>query len=150
MFFAALFFKYLASNSHFKFKFHASWSLLNLIVLHLHLEISLALRVMFGSNHLYVLHHPLDPEILKKKEEAKQTGESSVEGPPTYETAQEEIAKNSGFYGGLQDKGNKSKGTPALPVLRNEKFRKTQQELCRQFYDLIFPICSINLDICRA
>ena len=64
---------------------------------------------MFGSNHLYVLHHPHDPEILKKKSEAKEKGDAISEAPPTYETAQEEIAKNSGFYGGLQDSGKSSK-----------------------------------------
>ena len=67
-----------------------------------------SVRVMFGSNHLYVLHHPRDPEILKRKEEAKKKGQKTPEEPPTYEKAQEEIAKNSGFYGGLQDKGNSS------------------------------------------
>ena len=65
---------------------------------------------MFGSNHLYVLHHPHDPDMLKKKAEAKKKGEVAEESAPTYETAQEEIAKNSGFYGGLQASGKSSKG----------------------------------------
>ena len=65
---------------------------------------------MFGSNHLYVLHHPRDPEMLKKKAEAQKSGEVAQESTPTYETAQEEIAKNSGFYGGLQAGGKSSKG----------------------------------------
>lgn len=72
---------------------------------------------MFGSNHLYVLHHPHDPEILKKKEEAKEKGEVTPETPPTYETAQEEIAKNSGFYGGLQDNKAASKSILYLSCL---------------------------------
>jgi len=66
-------------------------------------------RVMFGSNHLYVVHHPHDPEMLKKKAEAKKKGEVVHESTPTYEIAQEEIAKNSGFYGGLQTSGKSSK-----------------------------------------
>ena len=66
---------------------------------------------MFGSNHLYVVHHPHDPEMLKKKAEAKKKGEATHESIPTYETAQEEIAKNSGFYGGLQTSGKSSKGS---------------------------------------
>ena len=47
-------------------------------------------RILFGSNNLYVMHHPADY--------AKQT--KSKKPPvdkPTYETAQEEIAKNSGL-----------------------------------------------------
>ena len=73
---------------------------------------------MFGSNHLYVLHHPHDPEILKRKEEAKKSGESAPEEAPTYEKAQEEIAKNSGFYGGLQDNNKSSKGTMGVAFLK--------------------------------
>ncbi len=65
---------------------------------------------MFGSNHFYVLHHPLDPELKKKEKEAKKKGETVKEETPTYEKAQEEIAKNSGFYGSLADNKNTSRG----------------------------------------
>ena len=65
---------------------------------------------MFGSNHLYVLHHPHDPEMLRKKAEAQKKGKVIQEETPTYEAAQEEIAKHSGFYDGLQAGGKSSKG----------------------------------------
>eukprot|EP00794_Sanderia_malayensis_P003504 gene3504-4004_t len=65
-------------------------------------------RVMFGNNHFYVLHHPHDPELKKKEKEAKKKGETVKQEAPTYEQAQEEIAKNSGFYGRLADKSNSS------------------------------------------
>ncbi|XP_022096862.1 kinesin-like protein KIF28P [Acanthaster planci] len=46
-------------------------------------------RVMFGSSHLYVFHHPQD---LAKNQKA-----GKKEEKVTYDTAQEEIAANSGF-----------------------------------------------------
>ena len=45
-------------------------------------------RLMFGSSHLYVFHHP------KELEEAKKSGLQMEE--VNYEMAQEEIAQNSG------------------------------------------------------
>nr|XP_022300390.1 kinesin-like protein KIF28P isoform X2 [Crassostrea virginica] len=53
-------------------------------------------RVLFGPNHLYVFHHPQD--------EAKNVKEGKVTETPTYDTAQEEIAKKAGFM----DKAGKS------------------------------------------
>lgn len=55
-------------------------------------------RVLFGPNHLYVFHHPQD--------EAKNVKEGKVTETPTYDTAQEEIAKKAGFM----DKAGKSEG----------------------------------------
>ena len=46
-------------------------------------------RVLFGSNHLYVFHHPQELSYLAK------TGEQPK--PVTYDTAQGEIAAGSGF-----------------------------------------------------
>ncbi|XP_033639651.1 kinesin-like protein KIF28P [Asterias rubens] len=46
-------------------------------------------RVMFGSSHLYVFHHPQD---LAKNQKA-----GMKEERVTYDTAQEEIAQNAGF-----------------------------------------------------
>ncbi len=69
---------------------------------------------MFGSNHFYVLHHPHDPELKKKQKEAKKKGEPVKDETPTYEQAQEEIAKNSGFYGSLADKNKTSRGKADL------------------------------------
>ena len=74
-------------------------------------------RIMFGNNHLFVLHHPKDKELLKKKEEAKEGGKEYEDTPPSFEQAQEEIAQNSGLlnYGDVTKKdgkdGKKSKGT---------------------------------------
>ena len=66
---------------------------------------------MFGSNHLYVLHHPHDPDLKAKEKEAKKKGEPvKPEEPVTYQQAQEEIAKNSGFYGSLSGDTKSSKG----------------------------------------
>ncbi|KAK7109967.1 hypothetical protein V1264_013913 [Littorina saxatilis] len=55
-------------------------------------------RVLFGSNHLYVFHHPQD--------EAKKAKEGKPVKEPTYDEAQEEIVKQSGL---VKDGGNKSK-----------------------------------------
>ena len=46
-------------------------------------------RVLFGSNHLYVFHHPQELSHLAK------TGEQPK--PVTYDSAQGEIAAGSGF-----------------------------------------------------
>ncbi|XP_063964719.1 kinesin-like protein KIF28P [Lytechinus pictus] len=48
-------------------------------------------RVLFGSKHLYVVHHPQDLAKNPKKEK------KGPEEKPTYSKAQEEIAANSGF-----------------------------------------------------
>ena len=56
-------------------------------------------RVLFGSNHLYVFHHPQD--------EAKNVKEGKVVKEPTYDEAQEEIVKQSGL---VKDGANKSQG----------------------------------------
>ena len=56
-------------------------------------------RVLFGNNHLYLVHHPADLEDLKKRG-------VKVE-QITYDEAQAEIAKNSGFD---MDIKGKSKG----------------------------------------
>lgn len=70
-------------------------------------------RVMFGNNHLFVLHHPKDADLLKKQAEAKKKGQTYEEPTHTFEQAQEEIAQNSGMlnYGSLTDgkDGKKSK-----------------------------------------
>ncbi|XP_072041898.1 kinesin-like protein KIF28P [Amphiura filiformis] len=47
-------------------------------------------RIMFGSRHLYVFHHPQD--LAKNPAKAKLEAEK-----PTYDSAQQEIAANSGF-----------------------------------------------------
>ncbi|XP_078571290.1 kinesin-like protein KIF28 isoform X3 [Branchiostoma floridae x Branchiostoma japonicum] len=60
-------------------------------------------RVMFGSNHLYVFHHPQD---LAKQEKSGKKVEKV-----TYESAQEEIAQNTGFD---MDKEGKSKNEMLL------------------------------------
>ncbi|KAI8734872.1 kinesin protein KIF28P, partial [Biomphalaria glabrata] len=54
--------------------------------------------VLFGPSHLYVFHHPQD--------EAKQIKAGKVIEKPTYDSAQEEIAKESGL---VDNKANKSK-----------------------------------------
>ncbi|PIK54089.1 hypothetical protein BSL78_09017 [Apostichopus japonicus] len=46
-------------------------------------------RVMYGSKHLYVFHHPQDL--------AKNPDKEKKEESPTYNSAQEEIVANSGF-----------------------------------------------------
>ena len=53
------------------------------------LNIYILNRVAFGPNHLYVFHHPQD---LAKKVNAGEKIET-----PTFDTAQEEIAKSSGL-----------------------------------------------------
>ncbi|XP_005092304.1 kinesin-like protein KIF28P [Aplysia californica] len=53
-------------------------------------------RVLFGSNHLYVFHHPQD--------EAKQVKAGKGVEAPTYDTAQEEIAKESGLMANTDGK----------------------------------------------
>ena len=58
---------------------------------------------MFGSNTLFVFHHPQDAKAF---EEAKKPA-------PTYEAAQKEIAENSGLNkltGGGKSKGKFNKG----------------------------------------
>ncbi|KAL8576237.1 hypothetical protein ACOMHN_006160 [Nucella lapillus] len=55
-------------------------------------------RVLFGSNHLYVFHHPQD--------EARKLKEGAPAKEPTYDEAQEEIIKQSGL---VTDGGGKSK-----------------------------------------
>ena len=57
-------------------------------------------RILFGNNHLYLVHHPEELDKLK------QSGDKVT--PFTYEQAQAEIAKNSGFD---MDTSGKSKGT---------------------------------------
>eukprot|EP00057_Strongylocentrotus_purpuratus_P016000 XP_011670474.1 PREDICTED: uncharacterized protein LOC105441244 [Strongylocentrotus purpuratus] len=47
--------------------------------------------VLFGSKHLYVVHHPQD--LAKNPKKEKEVSEEK----PTYSKAQEEIAANSGF-----------------------------------------------------
>jgi len=56
-------------------------------------------RVLFGTNHLFVLHHPKDEKLLQKQEQAKKEGRALEEIIMSYEKAQEEIAKNSGLLG---------------------------------------------------
>ena len=46
---------------------------------------------MLGMNHLYVFHHPQDAKI--QLEEGKEISTEKV----SFDTAQEEIAKNKGF-----------------------------------------------------
>lgn len=69
---------------------------------------------MFGNNHLFVLHHPKDQDLLKKQEQAKQEGKKFEEPDQSFEKAQEEIAQNSGLmnYGAVTDRsgGKKSPG----------------------------------------
>ncbi|XP_047136420.1 kinesin-like protein KIF28P isoform X2 [Hydra vulgaris] len=62
-------------------------------------------RILFGNNHLFVLHHPKDADLLKKKEDAKKQGKTFEEVLPTFDQAQEEIAQNSGLinYGNIGD-----------------------------------------------
>ncbi|KAK7465940.1 hypothetical protein BaRGS_00037478 [Batillaria attramentaria] len=56
-------------------------------------------KIMFGSNHLYVFHHPQD--------EAKKVKAGQPVKEPTYDEAQEEIVKQTGLVSG--DSANKSK-----------------------------------------
>eukprot|EP00057_Strongylocentrotus_purpuratus_P008662 XP_011663136.1 PREDICTED: kinesin-like protein KIF1B [Strongylocentrotus purpuratus] len=60
-------------------------------------------RVLFGSKHLYVVHHPQD--LAKNPKKEKEVSEEK----PTYSKAQEEIAANSGFE--IKKGPNRSKGT---------------------------------------
>ena len=75
-------------------------------------------RVMFGNNHLFVLHHPKDKELLKKQEEAQKAGNKFEEETQSFEKAQEEIAQNSGLmnYGAATDRsdGKKSPGVSSM------------------------------------
>lgn len=48
-------------------------------------------RILFGPNHLFVFHHPQD--------EAKQAKKGIKSEVPTYDSAQEEIAKKAGLMG---------------------------------------------------
>ena len=59
---------------------------------------------------MFVFHHPQD---LAKKMKAGETVET-----PTFDTAQEEIAKSSGLMGSSD---GKSKGIPFIVSLRSEK-----------------------------
>lgn len=70
---------------------------------------------MFGNNFLFVLHHPKDKELIKRKEEAKNEGKEFDEPEQTFEKAQEEIAQNSGLlnYGDVTQ--NKSEGSVKSP-----------------------------------
>ena len=61
---------------------------------------------MLGSSNLFVFHHPQD---YVKQQKAKK-----VVDTPSYETAQEEIAKNSGLAKFTGD--GKSKGEPLVPL----------------------------------
>lgn len=54
-------------------------------------------RILFGSNHMFVLHHPTDMGNAQNAKEPEKI---------TYEMAQEEIVQNSGFD---MDTGGKSK-----------------------------------------
>ncbi|KAL5006291.1 hypothetical protein ScPMuIL_015097 [Solemya velum] len=54
-------------------------------------------RVLFGPNHLFVFHHPQD--------EAKQAKKGIKSEAPTYDSAQEEIAKKAGLMGLEQGEG---------------------------------------------
>ena len=54
-------------------------------------------RLLFGTNHLFVLHHPKDSELLRKQEEAKKEGRVLEDIVMSYDKAQEEIAKHSGL-----------------------------------------------------
>uniref|UniRef100_A0A7M5U6V4 Kinesin-like protein 6 n=2 Tax=Clytia hemisphaerica TaxID=252671 RepID=A0A7M5U6V4_9CNID len=68
-------------------------------------------RVMFGNNHLFVLHHPKDKDLLAKKDAAKKEGKTFVDPEQNFEKAQEEIAQNSGLlnYGDITDKKDSGK-----------------------------------------
>ncbi|CAH1788618.1 unnamed protein product [Owenia fusiformis] len=62
-------------------------------------------RVMFGTSHLYIFHHPKTYATWLKNKDAK-----AQEPKPTFEEAQAEIAENSGFMGissGIKSKSNK-------------------------------------------
>ena len=61
-------------------------------------------RLMFGSSNLYVFHHPKDYAAQQKK------GQTVPQ--PTFDSAQEEIAENSGLkalMGGLQNDEGKGR-----------------------------------------
>lgn len=60
-------------------------------------EITFLFRVLFGPNHLFVFHHPQD--------EAKQAKKGIKSEAPTYDSAQEEIAKKAGLMGLEQGEG---------------------------------------------
>ena len=60
-------------------------------------------RVLFGSNHLFVFHHPRDADLIKKDKSAE-------EKKPTFEEAQKEIAEQSGLNDLLGIDPTKSKG----------------------------------------
>ena len=51
------------------------------------------IRIMIGSNHLYVLHHPKDYQRLVA---SAPEAEAQLEAP-TYESAQQEIVEASGL-----------------------------------------------------
>ena len=57
-------------------------------------------RVLFGSTNLFVFHHPQDFATQEK--------DKKVVPAPSYDSAQEEIAKNSGLS--KFTSGGKSKG----------------------------------------
>ena len=67
----------------------------------------LLVRVMFGTSHLYVFHHP-----------AEMQSSSLKQADITYEMAQEEIAKNAG----LDVDDQESKGDLALVHITLETF----------------------------
>ena len=58
--------------------------------------------MQLGSKHLYVFHHPQDV--------AKNPNKNKAEETPTYSSAQEEIAANSGFD--MKKGPDRSKGLP--------------------------------------
>uniref|UniRef100_A0A1I8IKH8 Kinesin-like protein 6 n=1 Tax=Macrostomum lignano TaxID=282301 RepID=A0A1I8IKH8_9PLAT len=75
-------------------------------------------RVLFGTNHLYVFHHPVDY--------AKQVKSGQDVSPPTFEEAQSEIAESSGVMGLL---GDKAKSNSAEDMLLMDDLVKLYPQL---------------------
>ena len=69
---------------------------------------------MFGSRHLYVFHHPQDLSRNPKKPSSDKK-KQQLDVKPTYDSAQAEIAANSGFD--MNQGPDKSKGNRRIIML---------------------------------
>ena len=64
------------------------------------LELEHGDRIIFGSNHMYVLYHPQD---ASRKIKSGKITETEANAKPSFETVQEEIAEKKGFRAGLKN-----------------------------------------------
>ncbi|PAA48056.1 hypothetical protein BOX15_Mlig019522g3 [Macrostomum lignano] len=75
-------------------------------------------RVLFGNNHLYVFHHPVDYAKMVKSAGKGDNKNADKLAPPNFEDAQAELAANSGIMGLLGD--SKGGGNDDLMKLKDD------------------------------